>query len=250
MITFVLKKIITAMFLPVGFVILLFVFFALFFRERLRALVFTVALFIYVLSISPTADFLAGPLENAYSPPSLESLETCDAYVVLGGGINDNAPDISGKGTLSAFALPRVMTAYRLYVKTQKPIVFSGGRILGRTAEAEIAKRFLISLGVPPHHIIAEEKSVDTYENARYVKEIADQYQFKKIVLITSALHMKRSCLLFSKRFKEMVPYPTDYQSSRDRYDLLNFLPNAWNINIVEFAVKEYLGILYYRLTL
>ena len=33
---------------------------------------------------------------------------------------------------------------------------------------------------------------MDTYENAQYVKEIADKYQFKKIVLITSAFHMKR----------------------------------------------------------
>jgi len=238
------------MFLPVGFVILLLVLSALFFKEKLRVFVFIVALFVYALSISPTADFLVGPLENAYSPPPPASLETCDAYVVLGGGINDNAPDISGKGTLSAFALPRVVTAYRLYVRSQKPVVFSGGRILGRTAEAEIAKRFLISLGVPPHHIITEERSIDTYENARYVKEIADRYQFKKIALITSALHMKRSCLLFGKRFKDIVPYPTDYQGSRDRYDLLNFLPNAWNVNIIELAVKEYLGILYYRLTL
>lgn len=238
------------MFLPVGFVILLLVFSAVFIREKLRLFVVIAAVLVYVLSINPTANLLMGPLEGAYSPPALESLKTCDAYVVLGGGINDNAPDISGVGTLGAFALPRVMTAYRLYVRVQKPIIFSGGKIFNRTTEAEIARKFLISLGVSPHHIIAEAKSVDTYENARYVKEIADRYRFRKIVLITSAFHMKRSCLLFGKRFKEIVPYPTDYQGSQDKYDLLSFLPNAWSTNIIELAVKEYLGILFYTVTL
>ena len=61
---------------------------------------------------------------------------------------------------------------------------------------------------------------------------------------------MKRSYLLFNKRFKEIVPYPTDYQTSRGSYDVLSFLPNASNLSLVEIAVKEYLGILFYKLTL
>ena len=91
---------------------------------------------------------------------------------------------------------------------------------------------------------------MDTYENAQYVKEIADRHQFRKIVLITSAFHMKRSYLLFNKRFKEIIPYPTDYQTSRGSYDVLSFLPNAWNLSLIESAMKEYLGFLFYKITL
>jgi uncharacterized SAM-binding protein YcdF (DUF218 family) len=80
----VLKKVITVMFLPLGFVILLLVFSAVFIREKLKLFIVIAALLVYVLSISPTADFLVGSLESAYSPPALASLETCDAYVVLG----------------------------------------------------------------------------------------------------------------------------------------------------------------------
>ncbi len=190
------------------------------------------------------------PLENTHKPASFAEVKTCDVYVVLGAGVTENIPDIAGRGMLNTSALSRVMTAYRLYMRAQKPIIFSGGKIFNRTAEAGIAKRFLISLGVPSQHIIMEEKSTDTFENARYVKEIADRYKFKKITLITSAAHMKRSYLLFSKRFKEIVPYPTDYQVSRGSYDLLSFLPNTTNLGMVETAVKEYLGFLYYKYTL
>ncbi len=64
------------------------------------------------------------------------------------------------------------------------------GGISSRAPEA-VAKRFLISLAIPPQEVITKTRSIHTYENARYVKEIADKYQFKKIVLITSAFHMK-----------------------------------------------------------
>jgi uncharacterized SAM-binding protein YcdF (DUF218 family) len=237
------------MFLPLGFVIILLILSAAFMRKRLGTCVVIMAAFIYVLSIGPTSELFMRPLEDAYKPASLAEVATCDAYVVLGGGINENVPDIDGKGTLSAYALPRVATAYRLYMRVKKPIIFSGGKIFNRAPEAEIAKRFLISLGVPPYHIITEAKSIDTYENAQYVKEIADKHQFKKIVLITSAFHMKRSYLLFNKRFQEIVPYPTDYQISRGSYDVLSFLPNTSSLGMVEIAVKEYLGILFYQLT-
>jgi uncharacterized SAM-binding protein YcdF (DUF218 family) len=250
LIGFVLKKILTSIFLPLGFVIIFLVLSALFTRKRLGVCAVALAALIYVLSINPTAELFMRPLEDAYKPADFAEVSTCDAYVVLGGGINENVPDIDGLGTLSSYALPRVVTAYRLYVRAKKPIIFSGGKIFNRTAEAEIAKRFLISLGVPSHHIITEAKSIDTYENAQYVKEIADRYQLKKIVLITSAAHMKRSYLLFNKRFKEIVPYPTDYRTSRGSYDVLSFLPNTWSLGLVEIAVKEYLGILFYRLTL
>jgi len=250
LIGFILKKILTSIFLPLGFVIILLVLSALFMRKKLGVCVVALAVLIYVLSINPTAEFFMRSLEDAYKPADFAEVSTCDVYVVLGGGINENVPDIDGMGTLSAYALPRVMTAYRLYLKAKKPIIFSGGKIFNRTPEAEVAKRFLISLGVPSYHIITEAKSIDTYENAQYVKEIADKHQFRKITLITSAAHMKRSYLLFNKRFKEVVPYPTDYRTSRGSYDVLSFLPNAWSLGLVEIAVKEYLGILFYKLTL
>jgi uncharacterized SAM-binding protein YcdF (DUF218 family) len=238
------------MVLPLGFLVLLLLFSTEFMRKRLRICVIILAALIYVLSINPVARLLIEPLEDAYKPAAFAELATSDAYVVLGGGINEGVPDIEGRGALTSYALPRVMMAFRLYMKAKKPIILSGGKIFGRTPEAEIAKRFLVSLGVPSHHIITETKSMDTYENAQYVKEVADSHQFKKIVLITSAFHMKRSCLLFNKWFKKIIPYPTDYQISRGGYDVLSFLPNAWSLNLVEIAVKEYLGILFYKLTL
>lgn len=245
---FVLKKLITSLLLPPGFIIISMLVFACFAKKKLRFSALILAGFVYLLSIEPTAEFLLKPLEDAHRPSSLSDMRACDAYVVLGSGALENIPDIDGKGLLGPSSLQRVMTAYRLYRIHTKPIIISSGRIFDRGSETVIAKRLLVSFGVPGNHIIEETKSVDTLENARYTKEIADTYGLRKIVLITSASHMNRSYMLFSRHFKVIAPYPTDYQSARSGYDLLSFLPNAGSLSATSVAMKEYLGILFYRI--
>lgn len=245
---FIIKKLVTHCLLPPGIFIILLLLACIFLKRRLKLLAFLFALFIYILSIGPTKDLLLVPLENSFVVPSLEEVKTGDAYVVLGGGVYDNAPDVDGKGTLSGDALARVLTAYKLYSISKKPVILSGGRIFGRTAEAEIAKRTLISFGVNEKDIIAESKSIDTYENALFVKEIADAHRISRIVLVTSAYHMKRSHLLFSRRFRDIIPYPAGYLTSRTRYDVLSFLPGAAALADSSLALKEYMGIAFYRI--
>ncbi|MBA4418741.1 MAG: hypothetical protein C0392_12660, partial [Syntrophus sp. (in: bacteria)] len=83
------------------------------------------ACFTYVVSITPVADLFLTPLEKAYRIPSIDAIRKCDAYVVLGGGVNESAPTVDGKGMPSGDALFRVMGAYRLYLLSPKPIIIS-----------------------------------------------------------------------------------------------------------------------------
>ena len=246
--TFIAKKLITHCLLPPGIFIVFLLLVSIFLKRRLKLLALFFALFIYILSIGPTKDLLLVPLEDSFPVPSLEEVNKGNAYVVLGGGIYDNTPDIDGKGTLSGDALARVLAAYKLYRISKKPIILSGGRIFGRAAEAEIAKRTLISLGASEKDIITESKSIDTYENALFVKEIADARKVSRIVLVTSAYHMKRSHLLFSRHFREVIPYPAGYLTSRTGYDVLSFMPSAASLADASIATKEYMGIAFYRI--
>lgn len=245
---FIVKKLVTHCLLPPGIFIMLLLLAFIFLKRRLKFLALLFALLIYILSIGPTKDLLLIPLENSFTIPSLEEVKTGDAYVVLGGGVYDNAPDVDGKGTLSGDALARVLTAYKLYRISKKPVILSGGRIFDRVAEAEVAKRTLLSLGVSEKDIITESKSMDTYENAQFVKELSDKHKISRIILITSAYHMKRSHLLFSKHFREIIPYPAGYLTSRVGYDVLSFLPSAAALADLSLAMKEYMGIAFYRI--
>jgi uncharacterized SAM-binding protein YcdF (DUF218 family) len=245
--TFILKKIITHAIVPPGFFIVLLLLFAVFSKKKSRFFALLLAALLYSGSIQPAADLLLMPLEYTYKPPTLDEVKTGNAYVVLGGGVNDFAPDIDGKGALSDTALSRLICAYRLYRIDKKPIILSGGKVFERRPEAEIAKRMLLSLGANEKDIFMEAKSKDTFENAKYVKELSEKYNINRIVLITSAFHMKRSMLLFDKFFKETIPCPTGYITSKNKYDLLSYLPNAGNLECIAIAVKEYMGILFYK---
>jgi uncharacterized SAM-binding protein YcdF (DUF218 family) len=248
--TFILKKIITYAVIPPGCFIFLLLIFAVFLKKRSRIFAILLAALLYSGSIEPAKDLLLAPLEDAYRPPALTEVKKGSAYVVLGGGVNDSAPDIDGKGTPGDSALTRLICAYRLYRIDRKPIILSGGAIFNRQPEAEILKRILLSLGVNEKDIFTEAKSRDTFENAKYVKELSEKHRINRIVLITSAFHMKRSMLLFDKFFKETIPCPTGYNVSKTQYNLLSYLPNAGNLDSIAIALKEYMGIIFYKTTL
>ncbi len=180
--------------------------------------------------------------------PSIDQIKKADAYVYLGGGVFDGTPDIYGKGTLAGDAFPRLLATCRLYRIARKPIVLSGGPALSsKLAESEVAKKVLLELGVPAEDIITEAKSMDTIDNARFSADICKKKGLKRIVLITSAFHMKRSVLLFKRFFgDDITPCPTAYRT-RGTYRFSSFMPGADNIADISLALKEYMGIVFYR---
>ncbi len=247
---FLLKKTLSAMLLPPGIFVLLLVVAILFLKKRLRTFLLALVVLLYVFSIEPVKDLFLLPLENAYPMPSWSNLQRVDAIVVLGGGALDNAPDLDGEGSISADSLARVLGSYRLHATLRKPIIVAGGTIFGKKPESELSKKYLLMLGVKEQDILTEAMSKDTRENALFVRDICQKRNWTRIALVTSAFHMKRAVILFKPFFTDIVPYPTDYKSARVGYNFGSFLPSASNMAEISAAFKEYLGIIYYTLTL
>ncbi|WP_236692689.1 YdcF family protein [Aneurinibacillus tyrosinisolvens] len=181
-------------------------------------------------------------MEDRYHPPTQIQ---GDVLVMLGGGATSGTPDVNGAGQLSGSAANRLLTVVRLYNKTNLPIILSGGQVFSDSSnEASIARRQLIELGVPKNKIIVEDKSRNTEENAKYVKEMLSRHHFKQPILVTSAFHMERSVRNFSGVGVTVTPYPTDYKSSRPITLYANKLvPSANALSNVSTALKEYIGI-------
>ncbi|MCX7858102.1 MAG: YdcF family protein [Deltaproteobacteria bacterium] len=246
---FFLKKILTPFFVPPGIFVTILVIISLFSRKNTRRLSIFLAILLYIFSIEPTKDAFLKPLEDAHPFPLLDEIRTCQAYVVLGATVREGVPELSGKGELSEEGYQRAVTAYRLYRIEKKSIILTGGSVSKRDEYSPYAKRFLSSLGVEGSDIILETRSRDTYENAKYTKDIAERLGIKKILLITNAYHMKRSYVLFSQYF-DVIPFPLGYKTSKRPYDLISFLPDASNLEGVACAIKEYLGLFYYLVLL
>jgi uncharacterized SAM-binding protein YcdF (DUF218 family) len=247
---FIVKKIVSPFLVPPGvFVVLLLLSSAWFFRRKSRkasAVNFFLAFLFWVASVAPVSDAVLRGLEAEFSlPVNPEG----DVIVLLGGGAYDVVPDFSGIGAPSGEMMGRIITAVRLQRRLHIPIVVSGGAVFkDRKAEAPIVKRFLVDLGVPEQKIITEEKSRDTIENARYTVKICEAKRYSRPLLVTSASHMKRAVLSFRNAGMEVTPFPSGFKAlGRERYGWEDFLPDPNELKKVSTAMREYIGLLYYR---
>ncbi|OGS65644.1 MAG: hypothetical protein A3J79_02110 [Elusimicrobia bacterium RIFOXYB2_FULL_62_6] len=76
---------------------------------------------------------------------------------------------------------------------------------------------------------------------------MCDEKGYKKAVLVTSAVHMRRSAWCFEKAgFADLTPYPAGYKSSKAyRGHFIDYLPGTGES--LRLAAHEYLGLLFYK---
>jgi uncharacterized SAM-binding protein YcdF (DUF218 family) len=250
---FLLKKIISAFLLPPGcIIIILFVAGIWYFRHRCRScgiFSLTLGLILWILSLGPTANFLMKRLESGLTIPAHIN---GDVIVLLGGGANDSVQDLSGIGVPSDDMMSRLVTAVRAQKRTGIPVLVSGGPMEDkRIPESWIVRRFLHDLGVPASKILVEDRSRDTVENARYVSEICSRFGFRRLILVTSAYHMKRAQLAFQQQNLAVIPLPASLRyDARNNITPYTYLPSAMSFASTATALHEQLGLLFYRWTL
>jgi uncharacterized SAM-binding protein YcdF (DUF218 family) len=186
-------------------------------------------------------------------------LPTADAIVVLGGGTRSQGyprPDVDFSD-----AGDRVWYGANLYHAGKAPkIIVSGGRIAWKGSgnpESEDLTKLLVRMGVPAVDIIPEGNSLNTRENGVYVQKILKANNFKTILLVTSAMHMPRSMAIFKWLGIRAIAAPTDYRVSKLELDepnlqtesvILSFIPDEEHFSRTTQAIREYIGILVYRL--
>jgi uncharacterized SAM-binding protein YcdF (DUF218 family) len=201
------------------------------------------------LSTAPVRDMLLRPLEGRY-PPFPADAPRVDAVVILGGGVLEGAPDEGGNASLAGDSYKRVVYGYTLSRALGLPVIVSGGRAWnasGAPTEAQTAAVMLARLGMPRQLIISEDKSRNTAENAREVSRIAGQRKLARVALVTSAYHMPRAMLAFSRVGISCVPAPTDYQSEYGHTSAADALPSFGSLETSFKALREYVGIVVYR---
>jgi len=234
---FFLKKFITSLILPPGILIVIFLLISMLEKKRkfIRFLALFSALFVYLISIEPVKDMLLFPLEKSYS---VSEKLNADAIVILGGGVYSS-------GSFTEDTSNRLITGYMVYKKTKLPVIVSGGALEGKISDAGAMAEMLKELGVEHSKIIEENKSKDTSQNASYVAEICKEKSFKKVILVTSAYHMKRAVKIFKQRGLEVLPYPADFKRS-NHYNVYSFLPKFSNFALSSKAIREYIALLVY----
>src|SRR4030095_476744 len=214
-------------------------------KKRLRI----TAIVLLLLFSNP---FLINKVLTAYETPK-HNIADSEKYVVgilLGGFVGFDA---NGEGYFNE-ASERIIQCLRLY-KTghiQKILMSGGSGTLLRQEyrKADFTKDQLIKMGVNPADIVIDRNSRNTYENAVYREQILDSMGIAgPYLLITSAWHMPRAAAVFKKAGLSIQPFPCDYKHSitSDPEDFI--VPSAAAMGRWSIVVKEWIGILVYKLT-
>lgn len=238
--------------IPGLFISILFIFIiiSLFRTKKVSIPLFLITVLLYIFSCGWFARLFVSPLENNYLPPSSPSstfqVDDNAVIVILGGGIIPNTPN-SYIGELSDSALKRIIEGFLIHKTTQIPIIVTGGKLrYTEISEAEVMKEELQKLGVSNEDIYVEPYAKNTKQNALFVKEIVENEGFNTILLVTSAIHMKRSMNYFNTYMndKKIIPVPTGYLISHNKVNWYDFLPQIEFLKANAFALHEYLGLI------
>lgn len=194
------------------------------------------------------SDWLQGTLEARYPPTPVEAVPTADAIVMLGGALSAPRPprvypDLND-------AADRVWHAARLYRAGKARLVIASGGTMPwkkqQYREAPVMQTLLTDWGVPADSVLLESRSANTYQNATHTAELVATHGFDRVLLVTSALHMRRALATFRSAGVNVAPAATDYQVARTQRTVLDFAPDAEALSESTAAIREYVGYLVY----
>lgn len=210
--------------------------FLFFDKQRWGRKFITIACFGFAFfGIVPVGLWTVVNLENRF--PKLEQIPSDTRGMILLGGSFDimttqarNEPSYN----LTAGKLIRFVEL----AKTNPHLTLA---FTGTPLEADTTKIVLKGLGLDPSHVIFENNSTNTKENAAQSARLLQPKPDEKWVLITSAYHMPRSVALFQKAGFNIIPFPVDYHTTGE-YEPWFFLGLQLNLDGWAASSREWLG--------
>ena len=204
---------------------------------------FALALLWFWMSALP-GRILGLPLEREWlvdgEIPTAESFPKADAIVCLGGGMAVATNVVHGANICPAS--DRVWMAARLWKAGKAPKIICTGSISKASTLG-----LLTDFGVPESAITFLEDARNTEEEA---KAIAALLPSARVLVVTSAWHMRRAKLMFEKYAKgvKVIPAPTDFEATigfDNGFDFRELLPGTSYMN--EVYLREWIGYLGYK---
>jgi len=218
---------------------------------RRRWVVVLAAAVLWTCSTPVIADRLLRATEHWAERPSVASMPTADAIVVLSSGrVIAPGPDrvfewgdadrfFGGVDLLQAGKAPLLM--------------FTGGASSANPnapLEGELLTALAVRVGVPADRIVSTGRVGNTADEADAIVALLRERSAlpARILLVTSAFHMPRASHLFGRVGLTVVPFPVDFGTSvRSGIGILDLIPNAIALERTHRAWREIYGQLLYR---
>ncbi|SAK70475.1 hypothetical protein AWB75_03618 [Caballeronia catudaia] len=219
--------------------LLFFALFALWRRRRAQ-----IAIVFVALAWAFGSGWLTNPLldlaQRGYRHTDVPAFAPKTTIVLMGAGTARHASGLVPKSD----AMPRIAAVATLYRQCRETgasckVILSGGDPQNHgQAEADNYAPYVLALGVASGDLVRENRSLNTYQNARNVADIVGPSHDNRLIVVTSAYHMRRSLRAFEAFGYTPVPYVSDV-----RHNSVTLLPRRRGFANSELAMHELVGL-------
>ena len=252
---YLLSKLLPLALLPLGFSLILLLVGLV---GRWRWPVIASLVLLWVCSLGLVSQTLWRWLEAPWQRTTAAEAPPAEAIVVLSGGRHP-AP---GEARVSEWHDPdRFLAGLNLYRAGKAPrLLFTGGASPFRPGQPPEGQRYQAEaqqLGIHSGVMASTPPVVNTAEEAVAIRRLLDASRTSsalspRILLVTSAFHMRRAQRLFERQGLVVEAFPVDFQArgawaAPQWCDPTRWLPSAGALDGSSSALRELLGRLIYR---
>lgn len=245
-------KLLTLLLMPPGLALCAGLLAALLWRRRRRrrvalGLAFLGLGWLWLWSTPFAADRITVALESRYPRLAPASAPNADAILLLGG----DPRGLQRECAIEPARCSRTAFAAALHAAHRAPLLLaSGGRPDARgLSEAARMRAQLVALGVPDEAILIDDSALNTRENIRGAAPLLEARRCRRILLVTSALHMPRAMANAATLQLDVIAAPSDFDPmvglTRGPRALL---PQRTALMRSQRAMKEIFGLAHQRL--
>ena len=208
----------------------------------------------WVIGATPFSAWLMAGLERPFARTEWASIQKADAVVMLGGLLSPSRYDTMGFE--AGDTIDRALTALELVRRDKADnLVISGGGDGSKpdgVSEVKLLRQWFVAWGIPKVPLLDLGVCGNTHDEAEKVKAMAQKNGWKRIIMVSSAYHLKRSVAVFKTAGVEVIPVGCDFHGVNEldagyRFHLIprmrGFLSvETWLHEIMGYGVYFWLG--------
>lgn len=205
---------------------------------------------ILAFSMEPVANRLALHLERS-AVTTYRPSEVYDVVVLLGGIGDERVFSERGQPSMND-SVERLLATWRLLVEGRARVaIVSGGAEspdLAEFSEAKMLAGQMEAWGIEPSRLIVEAEAKNTRENAVFSERIAKQRGFEKVLVVTSAYHMRRARECFAAVGMNVDTLAVDFRAhAGETHGSDAWIPRAMFLSESVKMLREMAGLYIYR---
>jgi uncharacterized SAM-binding protein YcdF (DUF218 family) len=215
--------------------------------KRRRALGIAGLAMLVLFATEPVSNAIVWSMEHD-APSTYRADVVYDAVVLLGGVTDDRVMAATEQPAYNDNVERLVMT-HRLLADGRATVAIVSGApsdpSLARVGEARALVDQMRAWGIAEDRLIVEDRARNTRENAVFSAEIIRARGYRKVLIVTSAFHMKRAAECFNAVDLEFDTLAVDYRAYEGSKP---WLPRPRPLAASSDMIRELFGRLIYRL--